>query len=224
MPRIMCASSIQTRAAIMGRGLRLVATLAAMLWALPALATQDGWPAIHDVTGVAADDVLNIRERPHAGAPIIGDFGHDATGIEVIRPDERLTWGLVNAGERTGWVSLRYLARRAGQWDGAFPEIAACYGTEPFWSLRRTREALTYSDPETDALELPILTRAGSANRRDSFHIVAEGQDGPVVALLRTEGCSDGMSDREFGISVQLLLGIGPEVRHLSGCCTLSGQ
>ena len=201
--------------------------LAAFIWALlalPALATQDGWPALHDVAGVAADDRLNIRERPDAGAPIIGSLAHDASGIEVIRPNERLTWGLVNAGERTGWVSLRYLARRPGQWDGAFPEIAACYGTEPFWSLARTGETLTWSDPETEALEMPILARSGSANRRDSFHIVADGPDGPAVALLRTESCGDGMSDREFGISVELLLGVGAGVRHLSGCCTLAAQ
>jgi uncharacterized membrane protein len=157
-------------------------------------------------------------------APVIGSLAPDATGIEVIRPNERLTWGLVNAGERTGWVSLRYLERRPGQWDGAFPEIAACYGTEPFWGLSRAGDTLTYSDPETEALELPIVARSGSANRRDSFHIVAEGPDGPAVAFLRTESCGDGMSDREFGISVQLLLGIGAEVRHLSGCCTLAGQ
>jgi uncharacterized membrane protein len=194
------------------------------LFALPAFATQDGWPAIHDVTGVSANDVLNIRERPDASSPVIGWLAPDATGVEVIRANPRLTWGLVNTGERTGWVSLRYLARRSGQWDGAFPEVAACYGTEPFWGLRRMGDILTYSDPDTEAQELRAVSRSGSTSRRDSFHMIAEGPDGPVVAFLRTESCGDGMSDREFGISVQLLLGIGAEVRHLSGCCTLSGQ
>jgi hypothetical protein len=32
------------------------------------------------------------------------------------------------------------------------------------------------------------------------------------------------MSDREFGISVQLLLGLGTEARQLSGCCTRAAQ
>ncbi|MFG6624806.1 hypothetical protein ACGYLD_05885 [Sulfitobacter sp. 1A12056] len=31
------------------------------LRALPVWATQDAWPALHDVSGVGADDVLNIR-------------------------------------------------------------------------------------------------------------------------------------------------------------------
>jgi uncharacterized membrane protein len=198
---------------------------AALLWVLlaaPAMATQDGWPAIHDVTGVGLDDMLNIRERPDASSPIVGQLAPDAT-VEVIRPNDRQTWGVVNAGERSGWVSLRYLERRPGQWDGAYPEVAACFGTEPFWTLRRDGEALTYITPETSE-SLTIVARAGSLNRRDSFHMIAEGDGGPAVALLRTETCSDGMSDREFGISVQLLLGLGVETRQLSGCCTLAAQ
>lgn len=199
--------------------------LALALWAAlatPALATQDGWPAIHDVTGVATDDVLNIRERPDASSPIVGSLPPGAA-VEVIRPNDRQTWGLVNAGEGTGWVSLRYLARRPGQWDGAFPEISACFGTEPFWNLAREGDVLTYSTPEgSDGYT--ITSRSGSENRRDSFHLVAEGAGAPLVAILETEACSDGMSDREFGISVQLLLGVGGETRQLSGCCTLAAQ
>jgi uncharacterized membrane protein len=199
--------------------------LAVILWAalsVPAFATQDGWPAIHDVTGVAADDVLNIRERPDASSPIVGQLAPDAA-VEVIRANDRLTWGLVNAGERTGWVSLRYLARRPGQWDGAFPEVASCFGTEPFWNLRRDGDAITFSTPDSSSA-YTITARSGSQNRRDSFHMIAEGAEGGAVAILQTEACSDGMSDREFGISVQLLLGLEPGARQLSGCCTRAAQ
>jgi uncharacterized membrane protein len=202
-----------------------VIRLALILWAAlaaPALATQDGWPAIHDVTGVAADDVLNIRERPDPGSPIVGRLS-PGDAVEVIRPNDRLSWGLVNAGERPGWVSLRYLQRRPGQWDGAFPEVAACFGTEPFWSLAREGDSLTFSTPGASA-GYAITARSGSENRRDSFHMIAEGADGSAVAILETEACSDGMSDREFGISVQLLLGLGSEARQLSGCCTRAAQ
>ena len=199
--------------------------VAAILWAVlaaPALATQDGWPAIHVVTGVAADDVLNIRERPEASSPIVGQLAPGAT-VEVVRPNDRQTWGLVNAGERPGWVSLRYLQRRPGQWDGAFPEVASCFGTEPFWNLLREGDALTFTTPDTSE-KYTITARSGAENRRDSFHMIAEGAGGPTVALLQTEACSDGMSDREFGISIQLLLDLGAEARQLSGCCTLATQ
>ncbi len=200
---------------------------AAVLWALfalPAAATQDGWPALHDVTGVAADDVLNLRAAPDASAPVIGRLAPDATGIEVIRPTGDLGWGLVNTGEGTGWVSLRFLERRPGQWDGAFPEIAACFGTEPFWSLRRDGDALVFETPDAAPRDHAITVRSGSANRRDSFHLMAEGPDEPAVAIFQTRACSDGMSDREYGIGIELLLGTGPGTRHLSGCCTLAAQ
>lgn len=198
---------------------------ALVAWALlaaPAFATQDGWPAIYDVTGVSADDVLNIRERPDASSPIVGRLP-PGTFVEVIRPNDRQTWGLVNAGEQPGWVSLRYMTRRPGQWDGAFPEVASCFGTEPFWSLMREGDGLTFSTPETSET-MTIVARSGSENRRDSFHMIAEGTGGQSVAILRTEACSDGMSDRAFGISVQLLLGLGTEARQLSGCCTRAAQ
>lgn len=198
---------------------------AAVLWALfagSAFATQDGWPAIYDVTGVAEDDVLNIRERPDASSPIVGRLSPGMM-VEVIRPNDRQTWGLVNEGDRPGWVSLRYMTRRPGQWDGAFPEVASCFGTEPFWSLLRDGDGLTLSTPDSSE-SLTIVTRSGSENRRDSFHMIAEGAGGPAVAVLRTEACSDGMSDREFGISVQLLLGLGTGARQLSGCCTRAAQ
>jgi uncharacterized membrane protein len=199
--------------------------IALLLWAalaVPALATQDGWPAIYDVTGVAEDDVLNIRERPDASSPIVGRLSPGMM-VEVIRPNDRQTWGLVNAGEHPGWVALRYMTRRPGQWDGAFPEIASCFGTEPFWSLMREGDALTFSTPESSA-SMQITARSGSENRRDSFHMVAEEPDGTAVAILQTEACSDGMSNREFGISVQLLLGLGGTTRQLSGCCTRAAQ
>ena len=202
------------------RAVLLWATLAA--FATPALATQDGWPAIHDVTGVEAGDVLNVRARPDASSPVVGQLAPGAA-VEVIRPNERLTWGLVNAGERAGWVSLRYLARRPGQWDGAFPEIAACFGTEPFWSVVRSGDAITFLTPDGSD-SMTVTARSGSANRRDRFHMIAEGASGTVAAILRTEACSDGMSDRAFGVSVDLLLGVGPEARQLSGCCTLVAQ
>ena len=91
----------------------------------PAWATTDAWPALYDVVGVASDDVLNIRAEPSSGSEIIGTLSHDAEGIEVIRPDEGFEWGLVNVGERTGWISLTYAVPQPGQWYGQIPAVAA---------------------------------------------------------------------------------------------------
>lgn len=79
------------------------------LIASAAAATFDAWPALYDVSGVASDDVLNIRAEPSADAPIIGTLAHDATNVEIIRDGEN-GWGLVNTDEGTGWVSFAYLA------------------------------------------------------------------------------------------------------------------
>lgn len=193
--------------------------------ATPVLATVDDWPALYDVTGVASDDVLNIRERPDASSPVIGTFAPDATGIEVIAANDEMTWGRVNVAERSGWVSLAYLERRPGQWDGALPQIQSCFGTEPFWNFTRTgANRFRFEALGEEPFTLPVTESARSENRRDSFHIVAEGSDGSSVAILETEACNDGMSDRDYGISVQLVLGIGGGSRHVSGCCSLAPQ
>ncbi len=200
------------------------ATLAlAAALAAPANATQEGWPALFDVDGVAPDDELNIRAAPSAGAARIGSLAPDATGIEVIRPDERLRWGLVNTGEGTGSVSLAYLARRAGQWDGAVPRIARCFGTEPFWSVRVEREGeLSFSALEEPNRAFGVPRVTGSENSRRSHAYVASGEAGTLTLVVRGEMCSDGMSDRAYGLAVDALLVEGQGLRMLSGCCSLS--
>lgn len=190
------------------------------LWTAPAWATQDAWPALHDVVGVAADDVLNLRAAPSATSEIVGTLAPDATGVEVIRPDDAHAWGLVNTGERTGWVALRFLARAPGQWFGATPDLAACFGTEPFWSLTFAGDpdgrgdAVTWSTPE-GAQTGRVLSRPSSSSDRRRHGLVM-AFDGIRTASVRTEACGDGMSDRAYGLAIDV---IGADVA--SGCCTL---
>lgn len=207
------------------------ALVAWLLLATPLWATQDGWPALYDVAGVAADDVLNIRSAPGADADIIGTLAPDATDIEVIRDnDGRQTWGLVNSGEGTGWVSLAFMARHPGQWDGQIPDIRQCFGTEPFWSLRVDAPAVTFGAPDRAEREGLVSGLFGSPNRRDRFaydgSFFPDGTgDLDFLATLRTEACSDGMSDRAFGISVDLFLSGGSDTEQTglySGCCSIA--
>ena len=204
--------------------MRRLALVLALL-AGPVWATQDQWPALHDVTGVAADDVLNIRAAPSAAADIVGTLAPDATGIEVIRPDDRHGWGLVNTGEGTGWVSLSYLRMQPGQWLGNTPQIKSCAGTEPFWSLSvDATGAVRYETPDADQGGAVIQTVA-SENRRDRHALAMRfdgGRWGDAVGVMRLERCGDGMSDREYGIAIDLLLGAATEERMVSGCCSLS--
>ena len=190
--------------------------------AAPAQATQDQWPALFDVSGVAADDVLNIRAGPSADSEIVGTLAHDARGVEIVRPNDRHTWGMVNTGEGTGWVSLAYVTRGPGQWYGAEITRAFCSGTEPFWSFDIDGTSAAWSTPETTATG-QVLDRAFSMSRRDeqgaTFRL-NDGEDG--VALLRLASCNDGMSDREFGIAVSIVKGGTEGPTLYSGCCSLS--
>ncbi len=93
--------------------MRLAGLLAlALLAALPALAQEpprESWR----VTGVAADDVLNIRETPDLEAPILGRIPPDARrirgfGCEAAEPGGQ-EWCRVKYGDAVGWVRGRYL-------------------------------------------------------------------------------------------------------------------
>lgn len=204
-----------------------------LMSALPAQATQDGWPALYDVAGVAADDVLNIRAEPDPGAPIVGALAPDATDVEVVRATDDLTWGLVNSGEGSGWVALRFMARQGGQWDGRMPQIRQCFGTEPFWSLTQDGARIRLTAPDTPPAEGLVAGRYGSQSRRDRFLFrgaLFSPDAGPldVVLSLRMTACNDGMSDRAFGIEADLLVSDSDAQDGLrrtmlvSGCCSIS--
>ncbi len=206
--------------------------LALALWLLaaPVWATQDSWPALYDVSGVQADDVLNLRANPTASAEIVGTLPHDATNIEVIRPSDSLGWGLVNTAERTGWLSLAFLQRQPEQWAGSMPNVRQCFGTEPFWSIKLGDTAILLSMPDRADRAGLISARYRSQSRLDRFvyggALISEGSEGQNALLsIRLEACNDGMSDRAYGIGLDMLLtgAANPTENVLfSGCCTLS--
>jgi len=186
--------------------------------ALPAAATaQQDWPAMFYVTGVAAGDVLNVRAAPEASAAVVGQIAPKTRGIEGIAPNEDGTWALVNTGEGTGWVSLRFLARYPGQADGEFPRFARCFGTEPFWALTQTGpESYRFSTPEATGPQIAFEWTAATLGNRQRFAFLI----GPFVGTLARERCSDGMSDRVYGLEVTLA---DPAQRQSYwGCCSLA--
>ncbi|MBM2575613.1 hypothetical protein JQC91_04780 [Jannaschia sp. Os4] len=207
--------------------MRTLLLLLALL-ASPALATQDGWPALHDVTGVAAGDVLNVRAGPGASHPVIAEFAPDATGIEVIGPaaaDDR--WGIVNVGEQAGYVSLRYLRRHPDSYLGAVVPLTRCFGAEPFWDVTLLRGRMILRDLGTDRevgvpLEGPFLTLS---DRRVQVWSGAEGDSRLTLFTRAVYGpphCSDGMADTVYGIEGTLLVEDGGAPRALAGCCSIA--
>lgn len=188
------------------------------LWS--GLAAAQGFPALYDVTGVAAGDVLNVRSGPGAGEEIIGSLDPTATGIEVI--EEADGWGLVNTGERSGWASLTYLARQPGQEDGTLPPRLRCGGTEPFWSLVTTGEEVILDEAATNQTRSWPQSRTLTAQGRLGPYAILGDGDSPV-ALVSRASCSDGMSDRAFGLRLEVLVE-GEDPYLLSGCCSIEGS
>lgn len=184
----------------------------------PALATPEYiLPTLFDVSGVAADDVLNIRAMPDASAPVIGTLPPDARRIEVV--EERRGWARVNTAEGSGWVSARYLAYRSDVWQpGALPAAFRCLGTEPFWDAKLEGADLVLRSPEDQAGDRrPVQAVLDTGLFRDPARVVV-ARDMTLFSQPRI--CSDGMSDRLFGLSATLVIH-GASPRLLSGCCTI---
>ncbi|WP_422031656.1 SH3 domain-containing protein [Roseovarius sp.] len=192
------------------------------LWLLPSVSPAQTLPAIYDVSGVAANDTLNVRSGPSTDHGVIAKLSPDATGIEVIDADKTGEWGLINTGEASGWVALRYMARQPGQPDTGLARNLACSGTEPFCSFNLTpdRKAemtrLETTVPFADVLVVP------SANRPDRHALFADGGDTVVTAMVGRNQCSDGMSDRAYGLGIDLLVTDKTEVKVYSGCCSVA--
>ena len=92
----------------------------------------DALPATgYVVTGVAADDVLNIRSQPDPAAPIVGTLPPDAidvvtTGLGTTNLPEAGWWEVALDNATTGWVNSAFLALPAA-WSAPvsdFPCIA----------------------------------------------------------------------------------------------------
>jgi uncharacterized membrane protein len=201
--------------------------LAGPLLAGPLLAGPGGTaaaqplPGLYDVTGVAADDVLNVRAAPEAGAPVVGSLAADARGVEVVGRDAGGGWGLVNVGEGSGWAAMRHLAPRPGVWvEGALPDALACFGTEPFWSFRVDAGRAVLSGPDEERAAAPVAVLSTSIPDDPRRVVQAGAGEAAITAVIVPMACSDGMSDRSFGLDVTLIPG-GTAPRMLTGCCSI---
>ncbi len=179
----------------------------------------DPWPRLYEVTGVAADDVLNIRSEPRASADEIGALAPDARDVEIVRRDESGSWGRINVMEHGGWVSMRYLAAQSPGFDAGYSGPLHCYGTEPFWSLSAdpgdTAE-FRFFDAEPAALSAGARQPAMGYSDRLRFALGDGGQ-----AIIRRAECSDGMSNNDFALEIDLVL---DDDRFLTGCCSIAAR
>ena len=111
----------------------LVLSVIALGWTVPVSGTADG-PDFYAVTGVASDDVLNLRAGPSVSSETIGQIPHDAHGLrslgcvglssygewvkmtEVQRQTSRKQhWCKVEYRSVEGWVAARFLQEDSGE-------------------------------------------------------------------------------------------------------------
>jgi len=184
------------------------------------------YPAEFLVSGVAEDDVLNVRAEPDASSADLGDLSPGAR-IEVIEPDASGDWGLVRWEEATGRVALEYLERQPTPTlpGHVLPTRFTCHGTEPFWSLRAGEEG----PPELQIMDgdkvqfLPASSsRAMNRTTGPVAFILASGGELRATGLMIPERCNDGMSDLAYGLRLWLLVEAGMDGFLLEGCCSLS--
>lgn len=206
----------------------MIRVVAFFLLCLPGLAWAQSFPALFDVTGVASDDVLNVRARPGAGSDIIGSFDHLRGNIEVLYTTADGHWGRVNSGEESGWTAMRFLVRQPGQDDATVPKPLFCGGTEPFWNaLIGTEKHLRFDVMDGPNRRLTELSTVNAVGRSDKYASFWAGQDTSIVTVVTRTACNDGMSGRAFGFAADFVLlpapgsGQGPG-QLFSGCCSLS--
>jgi len=185
-------------------------------------AMAQDYPALYRVTGVASDDVLNIRAEPGAGSPIIGRFRPGQRGIEVMGLSQNGRWGLVNSGERAGWSSMRYLARESsGSWRDGQVQLT-CFGTEPFWHMPifLPTHRIEFHAPGEGGFELVADAGALPTTRFPPTLAIPFSGMREGMAVVRGARCSDGMSDMAFGLEAQVYW--RGDTSGLSGCCRLT--
>jgi uncharacterized membrane protein len=206
-----------------GRALAVVTGLS--LLCHPALATTEYvLPSLFDVAGVAANDVLNIREAPSARARILAELPPDAQNIEVVGYDASGKWARINADEQTGWVALRFLQYRVDVWEpGTLPPSLHCLGNEPFWSLEVRGDTLLYSTPDVLRTMFDLQAIADTGRFRDPRRAVtaSTGRQSMTAAIVPM-ACSDGMSDRAYGLDATILFHRGGGTEMLTGCCSIA--
>src|SRR5690606_1370999 len=141
--------------------------------------------------------------HPSTTSDVVGKISPKANNVEVVAQTEDGKWSKVNSGESSGWVSSKFLTLQSGTWKlGALPKGMICSGTEPFWSVDAPDGKLSFRPMDGKTLELEqaqILDRNFEGDRNRV--IIANAGDQTVTAVIQQNQCSDGMSDRSFGLS-----------------------
>jgi len=203
--------------------LKYLATLAVLIFpATAALAERDLFPAFYDVTGVASDDVLNVRAGTGASQPIIETLAYNNRYVEIVALSADEKWGLIGYPGGSGWASMRYLERQSGQNGFDLPRPLSCGGNEPFWALQFSLRGNDFSEPGQPSHILPSVWEGIPDGMLPVTYGIRMAQGGDKIdAVITRRQCSDGMSENQYGFEINALLTGSFGNRMLTGCCSL---
>lgn len=206
----------------MRKFLSLVCIAASPALAQPALPL----PQLYVVTGVAANDTLNIRQAPRASAEDIGDL-QPGEATDVLAFSEDGKWAKVPGNEATGWVAARFLTLVPNATGNGtdlpygMPRHMQCEGAEPFWDADiRAGKSLTITDYSFDNPAPARHAMRGVSKPVNVGPYVYGFAAPPYAGVIRREYCDDGMSEIQYGWSIDLLEIGKDDVYMMSGCCT----
>jgi uncharacterized membrane protein len=202
----------------------MLRALALAVLASSAHAQPNDYPALYDVAGITADDVLQIRGTPDAGADSVGSLAADATGIEVVSLSDDGMWAELSRDESAGWVAVKFLKRQEdGAWFGLNVPLN-CLGTEPFWRIDINPKTKTSIYNALDGVDRPLaIGTTWSHSTPWATTVGVRFDDQNAMAVMRSEACSDGMSERAYGISIDLFV-TDSDAGNItwSGCCSIT--
>lgn len=197
------------------KAIRTVLALTLAILAAPLAGAQEA-DMRYRVTGVAENDVLNIRTLPSADAELAGAIPFNS--ISIFGTGEEKTIGStrwINTASTYGygWVNAKFLEPFDPveiMPDENLSLPLSCGGTEPFWSADIGESAVRVTTPDHEAGF--DIARDGPLIRRGAAGWDIRIKGASSIILLETWSCSDGMSETVYRYEY--------DDGGLKGCCS----
>lgn len=189
-------------------------------------------PGSYGVSGVVSPDILNIRARPDAKAPVVGTIPADARGVRSTGRQRRVgssSWRQVTYGGVEGWVNGHFLRREAAAPAAAGPiaspggaappaDDLVCFVNEPLWKIEVGKNGSASCSETCNGPSGLRVKASGPASAKDR-RIRLEEPSGALfmsIEIRRTDQCAEQMSRNLYAYEI---VAQRPGGRAYRGCC-----
>lgn len=198
---------------------------ALLLVASLAYAAPVGAFETYKVIGVAAGDMLVVREEPQEGGKptdwtALGNLPANATNVLGTGRSKEVgkqRWSEITLGTVTGWVNARFLATADDPVD-LKDATFHCAGTEPFWGVTLSPKDGEFSDPDSKSRLTTERVQPAVARLFPLLYRLRNEKGQSLRATITHQTwCTDGMSDYDYAFQVLL----SDDENLYEGCCFL---